>query len=382
MGHMTKTFLELGLFTGVSQSENFANLKNMLSVREKAPSSNPIAWAEGERIELPETYLTSEGDQSVRELLERTSTSALLIIRDGEIRYEEYFGTGGREVQWLSMSVAKSFVSALIGLLVADGAIRSIDDPITDYITVDAGSAYDGVTIRDILLMSSGARWNEDYSDPNSDALKLGLALGGGDLDLDDFVRGMHKELKPGTVCRYNSGDTQVLGMLIRSVTGGTIAEYMQQKLVEPLGFECPSYWLLDRSGNEAAFAGLNVTARDFARLGELYRLGGAWHGQQVIDAGWVRDSTHITADQCDMPASADFPAIGYGYQWWLPTGGSAGVFTGIGVYNQFVYVDPTTNTTIVKLSANQTYGLSEKESDNLEGANLALLHSLATVTF
>ena len=190
----------------------------------------------------------------------------------------------------------------------------------------------------------------------------------------------MERALEPGTVCRYNSGDTQVLGLLIRTVTGGTIAEYMQKKLVEPLGFEYPSYWLLDGSGIEAAFAGLNLTARDFARLGELYRRGGNWHGTQVIDESWVRDSTHVTADQCVLDEPG-MPATGYGYQWWLP-GVDTGIFTGIGVYNQFVFVNTNTNTTIVKLSANPTYGLSPSDDDNMEGANLALLHALSNAEF
>ncbi len=377
-----KTILDLGLFTGVSQSEHFGNLKNLIPVREMSPSATPIAWPEGEQIALPDTYSTAEGEQSVQALLERTSTSALLIIRDGEIRHESYYGTGGRDVQWLSMSVAKSFVSALVGQLVADGRIRSIDDPISEYIEVEEGSAYDGVSIRNVLLMSSGARWSEDYSDPQSDALGLSLALGGAQGDLDSFVRGMHKELTPGSVCRYNSGDTQALGMLIRAATGGTIADYMQQVLVEPLGFEYPSYWLIDGSGIEAAFAGLNLTARDYARLGELYRRGGEWNGRQVIPAEWVRDSVRQTAPQCKLSAQEEFADIAYGYQWWLPLDTSEGAFTAIGVYNQFVYVDPTTNTTIVKLSANQRYGLSLDESDNLEGANMALLHTLATMEF
>src|SRR5690625_7683836 len=110
---MKKTFLDLGLFTGVSQSENFGNLKNILPVREMAPSSRPIGWPQGDTIELPKTYDTSQGEQSVTVLLERTATSCLLILRDGRVRYERYFGSGGRDVQWLSMSVAKSFVSAL-----------------------------------------------------------------------------------------------------------------------------------------------------------------------------------------------------------------------------------------------------------------------------
>src|SRR5690625_1652750 len=149
---MGTTFADLGLFTGISQSENFADLKNLIPVREMTPATNPRPWPLGDSIELPEHFETHDSRLEVNEVLARTATSALLVLRDGAIRYENYWNTGGRDVQWISMSVAKSFVSALVGALVDEGTIRSIDDPITDYITVPAGSAYDGVKIRDILL--------------------------------------------------------------------------------------------------------------------------------------------------------------------------------------------------------------------------------------
>jgi CubicO group peptidase (beta-lactamase class C family) len=372
---------DLGLFTGISQSENFSNLKHLVPVREMPAASNPRPWPVGAPIELPEAFAVHGAHRSVHEFLARTATSALLVIRDGEIRYENYWAPGARQVQWLSMSVAKSFTSALVGAAVADGAIRSIDDAISDYLTVEPGSAYDGVSIRDVLLMSSGARWNEDYSDPSSDAKSLMDATAGDGGNLEHFVAHLVKDFEPGTVCQYNSGDTQALGLLIRAATGRSISDYMQTKLIEPLGFEDPGYWLLDASGTELAFGGLNLTARDFARIGELYVRGGEWHGTQVIDEAWVRDSVRVTADHCVLEAEDGFPATGYGYQWWLPRG-EENVFSAIGVYNQFVYVNPATRTTIVKLSANPTYGLSVSEDDNLEEANLALLNTISSLDF
>lgn len=378
---MGKTIGDLGIFTGVDQLENFANLKNLIPVAEMVSTRPPLPWAQGDPISLPSEYVLNGEKKSVEELLERTSTSALIIIRDGKIRFEQYWKTGGPQVQWISMSVAKSFVSALVGLLVADGAIRSIDDAISDYIEVVPGSAYDGVSIKNVLLMSTGARWSEDYSDPTSDALKLMLAMAGEGGDLDDFVRNMHKELEPGTVCRYNSGDTQVLGLLIRNASGKSVTEFMQERLMGPLGFEEAGYWLTDVAGNEAVFAGLNLVPRDFARLGQLYCDGGKFNGIQVIDPNWVKDSVRITSPQCELPADPEFPAIGYGYQWWLPTE-PKGSFSAIGVYNQFVFVEPTSRTVVVKLSANRTYGSSTLNKDNLEIENLALLKCLVETEF
>lgn len=378
---MTKTMRDLGVFSGSDQSYNFANMKNLIPVSKMTSSSPVKEWAVGETISLPEVCDVEGEIKTVQEILERTSTSALLVIRDGKIRYENYWNTGGRDVQWISMSVAKSFVSALIGLLVAEGKIRSIDDPITDYITVKPGSAYDGVSIRNVLLMSSGARWSEDYSDPTSDALNLQLAMAGETGDLDDFVSNMQKDIEPGTVCRYNSGDTQVLGLLIRNASGVSVSEYMQEKLMEPLGFEHDGYWLTDLAGKEAVFAGLNLVARDFARLGQLYCDNGVFDGVQVLDSKWVSDSVHVTAPHCAVYSEPGLPPIGYGYQWWIPDV-PKGAFSAIGVYNQFIYVHPETHTVIVKLSANRTYGQSASNEDNQEKENFALLQTIVGMDF
>jgi len=379
---MKKTLRDLGIFTGIDQVENFANLKNLVPVSEMVSTKPAIEWPQGELISLPEEYPVGDEMKSVAELLERTSTSAVLVIRDGKIRYENYGKTGGVDVQWISMSVAKSFVSALIGMLVADGKIRSLDDPITDYIQVAPGSAYDGVSIRNVLLMSSGARWSEDYSDPTSDARMLMTAMAGEGGDLDDFVRNMQKELEPGSVCRYNSGDTQVLGLLIRNASGTSVSTYMQERLMEPLGCERPGYWLTDVAGNEAVFAGLNLVARDFARLGQLYCDGGKFNGVQILDPTWVKDSVRVTAPQCDLlDEEPGMPGVSYGYQWWIPAE-PAGSFSAIGVYNQFVFVEPSSKTVVVKLSANRTYGQSARNEDNLEKENLAFLRTITEMTF
>jgi CubicO group peptidase (beta-lactamase class C family) len=303
----------------------------------------------------------------------------MLVLKDGRIRHESYRLSGGREVQWISWSVAKSFVSALVGIAISEGAIGSLEQPISDYVGVEPGSAYDGVSIRNVLQMSSGARWNENYNDPKSDVHRLGAAMAGV-MTLDDFVATMVPETKPGTVCRYNSGDTQALGALLVRATGRPLAAYMREKLVEPLGFESDSYWLVDSSGMEMAFAGLLSTARDFAKLGELYRNMGRFGNAQIVPETWVRDSTRTTIEhlQPGRPILADHALdLGYGYQWWL-LDGARGEYTAIGIYNQLVYVDPSRGISIVKLSANPEYGTSMAESTNREMENLAFLRSIS----
>lgn len=370
---------DIGLFTGQPQFANFSRFKDILPVRRMAASSIPFEFPEGPAAVLPATYVFDGTERDSEAFMACTDTSALLVLKDGKVRLEHYRLTGSRRVQWISWSVAKSFVSALVGIAIEDGAIRSISDPISDYIRVDPGSAYDGVSIKDVLQMSSGARWNEDYNDPDSDVFRLGAAMAGA-VSLDDFVASMVKESPPGMVCRYNSGDTQALGALLVKATGSSLTDYMLQKLVEPLGFEADSYWLVDDTGMEMAFAGLNMTARDFAKLGELYRNHGRWSGAQIVSKNWVRTSVRADAPylQPGMPILADHPLdLGYGYQWWLPAG-DRGEFSAIGIYNQLVYVDPSRDVTIVKLSANPAYGTSMDESTNREMENIAFLRAIA----
>lgn len=373
-------FNELGLFTGVPQIENFSRLHELLPVRSMASSTAQRPLDRGpEQLDLPKTFVFQQQEHDVEQVLDETDTSALLVVHNGNLVHESYFKTGGPAVPWLSMSVAKSVVSALIGIAADKGLIASIEDSISDYIDVEPGSAYDGVVIRDVLQMSSGARWNEDYSDPDSDAAGLAAAMQFSP-GLTGFVATMEKELQPGTVCRYNSGDTQALGLLLNHVTDGSLAEFAQSQLFEPLGIEDAGYWLLDADGMEAVFAGLLLSARDYAKIGELYRKMGRIGGQQVVPASWVEASTRSGAAHTDygnVILSNSVTPFGYGYQWWLPVPHHPEQFTALGVYNQFIYVDRDRDAVVVKLSANPRYGLSPDEADNRDMENIALLREI-----
>ncbi|GAA0253033.1 serine hydrolase [Cryptosporangium japonicum] len=376
---MAKSIVDVGLFTGVPQHENFCRMNDFVPTRDLAPSSAPYAWPQGDPVGLPDTFEYRGRARSTEGFLAETDTAALLVLVDGAVRHESYWLTGGPGVPWLSMSVAKSFVSALVGIALAEGHIAGVDEPISTYVPVAPGSAYDGVAIRDVLRMSSGARWNEDYADPGSDVFRLNAALAGFGT-LDEFVATMARQARPGTICRYNSGETQVLGALIAHATGRSLSGYMTEKLVEPLGFESPGYWLADSAGTEVAYGGLNLTARDYARLGELYRLGGRWRGTQLVPADWVHDSTVVGAPHLapwQPVVGGERVNLGYGYQWWLPEG-NRGEFSAIGVYNQFVYVDPPSRATIVKLSANRAYGTSAGEETNREDETVAFLRGVS----
>ena len=353
------------LFSGKEQFQNLNRVHTLFPKTTVLPSSNPLLFQLDEPKELPTKFIFEGKQVDVDEYLLRTDTAALLIIENGKIKYENYWLTGGPDEHWFSFSMAKSFISALIGIAIHQKYINSIEDKITFYVPQLKNSAYDNVRIKDILQMSSGASWNEDYGDPNSDINRSAriFAIGG---SLDEFTSSLEKELEPGSFNRYNSTDTQALGMLLREATGASITEYMQKMLWEPIGAEKNGYWIVDSENMEMAYAGFMATARDYAKLGELYRLKGNLNNKQIIPSEWIELSTKPDGPHLlpgDNPLS-DFP-LGYGFQWWIPD--NSGDFSAIGVYNQFIYVSPKNNTVIVKLSANSSYGTSNDANGKSE---------------
>ncbi len=369
----------LNLYSGEPQHDVFPRLKDLLPTSTMKPAAEAFQFPEGERIALPAGYEFENAGQTTEAFIKATDTSALLVLKAGKIRFEEYWLTGGRDVHWISWSVAKSFLATLVGIAIEEGFIESIDLPITRYATSLKGSAYDGVSIKNVLQMSSGARWNEDYSDPKSDVHRLGAAMAGA-TSLATFVASIEQETEPGSLCQYNSADTQALGMMLVAATGRSIASYMQEKLCEPLGMESAGYWLVDNAGMEMVLGGLNLTARDFAKIGELYRNNGRWHGAQIVPQDWVEasikpDAPHLQTGK--VIVGGHVLPLGYGYQWWVPEG-TCGEFSAIGVYNQFVYVDPSREVVIVKLSANRRYGTTTNEAENQEMETIEFLRAIA----
>jgi CubicO group peptidase (beta-lactamase class C family) len=343
------------LFSGAEQYQNFNRMTEFIPHTTMTAAAAPYQFPQRQRIDLPETFEYKGRLVGVEEFLKETDTAALLVLHDGALVYERYLLTGGRDVNWISMSVAKSFISAAIGVAVDEGRI-DIERAVTDYLPELQGSAYDSVRVKDVLQMSSGAAWNEDYSDSGSDINRMGrlLALGGSSLD---FAASLRRDFEPGTYNRYNSMDTQVLGLLLAGATGQSVTDYLESRLWHPLGMESDAYWLTDELGVELAFFGLNATARDYAKLGELFRNNGRWGQQQLVSADWVRASTTPDAPHLMPNVHADFP-LGYGYQWWVPES-EEGEYSAIGVYNQFIYVNPSRDLVIVKLSAFSDYATS-----------------------
>jgi CubicO group peptidase (beta-lactamase class C family) len=298
--------------------------------------------------------------------LDRRAVTGIVVLQDGAVVHEDYrLGTEPDDLR-ISWSLAKSYLSMLFGVIVEAGAIASLDDPVTDYAPELTGTAYDGVSIRAVLQMSSGVAFDEDYLDFWSDINKMGrtLALGG---SMDAFAAGLTERTRaPGERWQYVSIDTHVLSMVLRGATGEDIATLMARHILGPLGTEGPAYYISDRFGVAFVLGGLNLTTRDYARMGELARLGGRLGERQIVPADWMKEST--------APSARTAPgAIGYGYQWWIPAGGRAGEILARGVYGQYVYIDRTSGVVIAVNGADRRF-----RADGAFEDALAMFRSIA----
>lgn len=288
------------------------------------------------------------------------SVTSVLVLQDGAVVHEAYYQGTDPDDRRISWSVAKSYLSALFGILVDEGAIASLDDPVTDYAPMLRGGAYDGATIRNVLQMSSGVVFDEDYLDYDSDINRMGrvLALGG---RMDDFAAGLTERfVDAGAQWKYTSIDTHVVGMVARGATGRSVPDLMTEKLVQPLGLEQSPLYLTDGVGVAFVLGGLNITTRDYARFGQMILQDGMWQGQQVVPADWVAASTVPSA-----PTEAG--RIGYGYQWWIPVGARPGVVMGRGIYGQYLYIDDQAQMVIVVTAADRQFRDAGVHAGNID---------------
>lgn len=292
--------------------------------------------------------------------IEDRAVTSLLVMQDGQIRFEEYYLGTGADDRRISWSVAKSYLSALFGILMEEGAIASLDDPVTKYAPKLEGSAYQDATIRNVLNMASGVTFDEDYLDYNSDINRMGrvVALGG---ELDDFAASLEESFTtPGETWQYVSIDTHVIGMVIRGATGRSVSELMTEKIVQPLGLEHDGYYITDGAGVAFVLGGLNFTTRDFARFGQMILQNGVHDGQQLVPADWIAESTQPSAPTAQGK-------IGYGYQWWIPLGAHEGEFLARGVYGQYIYFDQPRGVLIVSTGADRKFRDQGVNEQNIE---------------
>ena len=340
---------------------NFTNMNEALPSITVTSSSEPY-YFESAQQSLPESFQFKDQTVAVDTFLERTNTTALIVLKGETLTHESYYLGTKAEDKRISWSVAKSFLSAMVGVAVDQGKIKNLNELVTDYAPSLKGSGYDGITIKNILQMSSGVKFNEDYNDFFSDINRMGrlLALGG---SFDEFAASLEAEREQGTYLHYVSIDTHVLGMVLRGATGESIVDYFKKHLWDKIHPEADTYYLTDELGEPMVLGGLNMRAVDYLKLGKLYRDDGRWNGEQVVPASWVKDSTTPDAPHL-MPGKRDNSdlELGYGYQWWLPVNADQ-EFMALGIYDQFIYVDKKANVVIVKNSANIDFMNNDFES-------------------
>ncbi len=323
-------------------------------------SAAPFEFAKEENIALADGFQFEGSFYPTEPFLQDTKTSALLVIQDDVIRYENYFFGGDEATVFSSNSMGKSFVSALMGFAVADGFIDSVNDPLGKYIPEFAGTDLENIPINACLQMASGIDFNED-TDMNSFSMRTLMGT-----PAMEVIAGYGVQEPPFTYRRYLSINTEILGQVIKNATGKGLGEYMEEKLWTRIGSAHDAYWTLN-NGTELANGGLSISLRDYARFARLYLHEGNWNGEQLLPRDWIRDSLDISADYSKPGANNDgYNAIGYGYQWWVPEG-DQGEFMAIGVYGQFLYVNPEQNVIIVKVNADPDFMAEHYELKHVE---------------
>ena len=328
-----------------------------------------------DKFSLPLTFNHLGNDENLKDALEYYETDGLIVLKNNNLLYENYWHGNTQTSKHISWSVAKSFLSALIGIAVDQGLIDSIDDPVTKYLDDFKGTGYQAVPIKDLLQMSSGIKFNEDYADYNSDINRFGRTISFG-TPMRDFAKSLENEKEPGTYHHYVSIDTQMLAMVLQEVTGKSVTESLQEHIWNKIGMQDDAYYMVDDSGMEVALGGLNATLRDYAKFGLLYLNRGDWNGNQVVPSEWV-DASHATDEDHLVPGvNPNSSSVwGYGYQWWVP-GFPNTEYTASGVYNQYIFIDPENRVVIAKTSSNHRF-TSEKEES--KAAHVSMFRAIAS---
>lgn len=350
------------LLSPTDQPYAYRNVDKMFATRTIPRGSTCFDIPRG--MEIAPLYVTDGIERGVEDYMRRTNVAGLLVIQDGHIQLERYALGLRPDDRWSTMSTVKSMTSTLIGAAIQDGAIGSLDDAVCHYLPALRGSAYDGATVRHLLTMSSGVRWNEDYTDRHSDVNRYSKSLGdkvpGGVLAL---MRDLAPDVPPGSRFLYNTGDTYLLGCLLSAATGTTIAAYMADKIWARFGMEAEAFYTLEsEDGQEIGGSRAGVTLRDFGRFGLFILADGVVGGTRVLPEGWVEAAAtpSFTLD----PAVNSWGATGYGYSWWLDEDGA---MVAVGFAGQSLYINRRTRSVIVTLSCwpqppfDAAYGVNRK---------------------
>lgn len=343
------------------RQQAFGNVQTLSETRTVAASDNPHRlvskpqdWSDFEYEVDGETF-------SLDDYFQRLASRGLIVLQGDEVLLERYGSGNTPETRWITFSVTKSVTSLLIGAAIHDGYIGSVDEHVTDYIPRLKGSAYEGVKIRDILHMASGVAWNEDYADPESDVAQAGAANG---VELTEYLATLPREAQPGSRFNYNTGETNLVGELLRAAIGNNASRYLENKIWRPFGMEHDAYWLLSSAGGvETGGCCINATLRDYARIGRFVLADGVLpSGERVVPENWIRDS--VTPSQ---------GSENYGYLWWLY---DEGAFSARGIFQQRIFIDPARDA-VIATHGNALNATGDEDQDHTNAVIEALRRTL-----
>ncbi|MBC9247083.1 serine hydrolase [Paracoccus sp. 11-3] len=328
----------------------FRNIDRLFPTRTVAASDNPYPLQPADRQLGPVTAQLGDATYDMDDFLALDSVTGMIVLKDGKVAYEIYQRGNGPDTRWMSMSIAKSVTSTLIGAAIKDGSISGLDAKVTEYVPSLKGSAYDGVTVGQILEMSSGVQWDETYTDPLSDrrallAAQIAQEPGG----LMRVMAALPQTHEPGAVHNYSTGETSVASEIVVGATGKKLADYLAEKIWQPYGMEADAKWWLDSpDGNEIGGSGLSATLRDFARFGQFFLDGGVIGGESILPDGWT--------DTAGLPVTlSGGDTAEYGLMWWpgwTEDSIADKAYLAIGIQGQNIYINPTERVVIAMTSA------------------------------
>ena len=312
-------------WTPEQQLEGYPNINRIYYTRKIEASSQILELKRAEESLDDFTYIHKGEPKTINDYFDQLNTTGLIVLKNGELVFEKYALGHTEDQTWISFSVAKSVVSMLYGAAINDGYIKSVDDLASTYLPSLREGAYKDTTIKNILQMASGVKWNEDYEDTKSDVASSPIQI----LDLIEYMGDLEKLHQPGTHFNYNTGETNLAGAVLRAAIGNNLSTYLHKKIWQPFGMESEAYWMLDEAdGVEYGGCCINATLRDYARLG-LFALnkGALATGEQILPEDWIQESTNSSS-------GANY----YGYYWWLRPNNS---YRATGIFGQFIWVDP-----------------------------------------
>ncbi len=358
----TRTGEDILKWTPAQRRVGFAHIDEIYPVHRLPASDTPYPLPQAPVDLSGVTYTVEDETHSLGDFLALPDSIGLLVVQDGQVIFEDYAEGNGPDTPWMSFSVTKSVTSMLVGAAIQDGYIGSVDDAVTDYLPQLKGTGYDKVSIADALQMASGIAWNEDYRDPESDVAKAGGANG---IRLYRHLAGLGWNSEPGTAFNYNTGETNLVGAVLRAAIGNNASSYLERKIWQPFGMGSDAFWVVTPD-TDAELGGccLNATLRDYARIGLFAMADGVLpDGTRVLPEGWMAQST-TSSSAYDR----------YGYLWWL---GRDDAFSARGIFGQVIFIDPASNL-VIAMHGNADNASGSRYSDHVQGVIGGIRRALA----